>query len=83
MYLKQEQQLAMNFVTEELPITIYQNAPKANGSHDFGTNEKGASMGGHCFGPSHRFINRSPIFYNSSFSCHAGLPANRILAVLL
>jgi hypothetical protein len=30
-------------------------------------------------GPSCRVIDRTPIFYNSSFACHAGLPANRIL----
>ncbi|KAH9575747.1 hypothetical protein CY35_01G126800 [Sphagnum magellanicum] len=30
-------------------------------------------------GPSCRVIDRTPIFYNSSFACHAGLPANHIL----
>lgn len=29
-----------------------------------------------------RLIDRSTIFYHSSFSCHAGLPANRIFHYL-
>lgn len=35
----------------------------------------------HRGGPSCRFINRAPIFYSSSFTCHAGLPANRIFNI--
>lgn len=39
-------------------------------------------LGAATHGVPERLIDRAPIFYNSNYSCHPGLPAKRILLLL-